>query len=474
MLASRRACLSDGDLSGAERVARKRGRCKAQRASGCVFDHLVAPVLSGLGAPLISILSLCERMPARPTKILSKSKLLSAWNASRDSSANAGRPGIDGITAAGFAANLDHNLAGLAHHLKKGVYGPARLKAIFIPKPNSDKERMICIPTVRDRVVQRAIVAYLNKAEIFPIYHSSSFGFLPRRGTNAAVDAAVGFRHSFEWCLKTDIESFFDKIPRQHLKACVEKALGKHSLAPIICRAIDCEVKITDRNRSKLQKQGIQFGVGVRQGMPLSPILANLVLSAFDKKIEKLGLRMVRYADDIVLFLNTKEEAQRAHAVISTLLNEIKLTIPGLAADTKTQILGPDDPIDFLGREIVRVGTERKAAWRVAKKQIKKIVARLESDYTLEARLKEESNFQDTIVDVRNSVSAYFSIYKGADNFMSLDAELRGVTRRIIRDIFLDLFGAQALAKITPTQQSFLGLGRLDLDDADDETSSQL
>jgi RNA-directed DNA polymerase len=423
----------------------------------------------GLGAPPFSILSLCERMPARPTKTLSKFKLLAAWNASRDSSANAGRPGIDGITAKGFAANLDHNLTGIAQQLKKGLYGPAPLKAIFIPKPNSDKERMICIPAVRDRVVQRAIVAYLNKAEIFPIYHSSSFGFLPKRGTNAAVDAAVAYRQTFDWCLKTDIESFFDRIPRQHLKSCVEKTLGEHSLAPIICRAIDCEVKITNRNRSKLQKQGIQIGVGVRQGMPLSPILANLILSAFDKKVEKLGLPMVRYADDIVVFLNTKEDAQRAHTVISKLLADIKLTIPGLETDTKTQIIGPDDPIDFLGREIVRIGIDRKAVWRVAKKQIKKIVARLESDYTLEARLKEESSFQDTIVDVRNSISAYFSIYKGAQNFVSLDAELRGVTRRIISDIFLDLFGAQALAKITPAQQKFLGIGRIDFDDADQE-----
>jgi retron-type reverse transcriptase len=172
---------------------------------------------------------------------LSKAKLYLAWNASRDSSTGAGRPGIDGTTATRFAANLDHNLTILADQLKKGLYGPAPLKAVFIPKPNSDKERMICIPTIRDRVVQRAAVAYLNKTKIFPIYHSSSFGFLPQRGTNAAVDAAVNYRQSFDWCLKTDIESFFDSIPRQHLKKCVERALGRHSLVPLICRVIDAK-----------------------------------------------------------------------------------------------------------------------------------------------------------------------------------------------------------------------------------------
>ncbi|MGJ4998176.1 reverse transcriptase domain-containing protein [Bradyrhizobium sp. HKCCYLS3077] len=406
-------------------------------------------------------------MSSRPTRILAKSKLRAAWIASRDSSNNAGRAGFDGITAARFAANLDYNLAVLAEQLKKNLYGPAPLKAIFIPKTNSDNERMICIPTVRDRLVQRAIVAYLSRTKKLPIYHSSSFGFLPQRETNAAVEVAVNYRQSFDWCLKTDIESFFDRIPRQYLKGCVAKALGKHSLVPIINRTIDCEVRLSDRDRPKFHKQGIKVGVGIRQGMPLSPILANLVLSSFDKRIEKHGLRMVRYADDIVVFTDTKEEAKNAHAPIDRLLKDIELSIPGLAANTKTQILGPHDPIDFLGREIVRVGLEKQSVWRVSRKQIAKIVRRLENEYTLEARLKEKSNFQETIVDLRNSITAYFSIYKGANNFPSLDAELQGVNRRIIRYIFIDLFGEEALARITPEQQKFLGLGRLDLHEAE-------
>jgi hypothetical protein len=201
--------------------------------------------------------------------------------------------------------------------------------------------------------------------------------------------------------------------------------------------------------------------------MPLSPVLSNLILSSFDKRIEKRGISMVRYADDIAVFFNTKEEAQKAHTLIGKLLDDIKLTIPGLAADTKTQLLGPDDPIDFLGRQIVRVGAERRAVWQVAKKQIKKIVGRLENEYSLESRLRDGSNFQETIVDLNNSITAYFSIYKGAYNFMSLDSELRAANRRIVKDIFLDLFGEHALARTTPDQQKFLGIGRIDLDESD-------
>ncbi|GLH78887.1 hypothetical protein SSBR45G_37960 [Bradyrhizobium sp. SSBR45G] len=178
---------------------------------------------------------------------------------------------------------------------------------------------------------------------------------------------------------------------------------------------------------------------------------------------------MVRYADDIVVFTPSKEEAKATHAFVGKLLDDIKLSIPGLDSESKTQILGPDDPIDFLGREIVRVGIEQRAVWRVSKKQIAKIVRRLEDEYTLEARLKDGSNFQDTIIDVRNSIAAYFSIYKGAHNFPTLDTELHGANRRIIRDIFFDLFGENAFTNITLEQQKFLGISRIDLDETDHE-----
>jgi RNA-directed DNA polymerase len=234
-------------------------------------------------------------MTPRPVKILSKSKLRVAWNESRDSSPNAGRPGFDHVTASRFAANLDDNLTKLAARIRQGQYGPSPLRAVFIPKPNSDKDRMICIPTVSDRIVQRAIVFYLDKNKKFPIYNSSSFGFLRNLGTNAAINAAVNYRNHYDWCLKTDIESFFDRIPRQYLKSCVAKSLGKHSLVPIISKIIDCEIKISPWNRPKIQKHGIQMGVGVRQGMPLSPILANLVLSEFDRRVQNRGMSHVDF-----------------------------------------------------------------------------------------------------------------------------------------------------------------------------------
>jgi RNA-directed DNA polymerase len=408
-------------------------------------------------------------MAPKPTKLLSKTKLRDAWRASRDSSTNAGRPGSDNVTALRFAANLDHNLGVLAKRLQKGIYGPAPLKAVFIPKPRSDKERMICIPTVADRVVQRAVVAYLVAKEKLPIYNSSSFGFIRGRGPAAAINAAIDFRRSHDWCLKTDIESFFDKIPRQYLKECVAKALGAHSLTPIISKVIDCEIRQSFLDRAKLEKYGIKMGLGVRQGMPLSPILSNLVLSKFDDQMERKGMKMVRYADDIVLFFKTKDEAKAGQQFVKAALKSIDLTIPELIDGSKTQLMGPSDPIDFLGREIVYVGAANDVVARVSQKQISKIVRKLEEEYSYQARIKAGSNFQDTVVEVSASISAYFGIYKDAHNFVSLDTALRGTSRKIISEIFFELLGEQALSKITIEGRKFLGMSHVNFGDPVDD-----
>lgn len=207
------------------------------------------------------------------------------------------------------------------------------------------------------------------------------------------------------------------------------------------------------------------MGVGVRQGMPLSPILANLVLSEFDKKIEKSGLKMVRYVDDIAIFFETKQKAQDGQKVVTDALAAIKLTIPGLAENSKTQLLGPSDPIDFLGWEIVRIGANHEVVSRVAKKQIVKIVRKLEDEYTLRERIKADSNFQETIVEISNSISGYLVVYKNAYNYVSIDSALRSASRKIIGDIFIELFGENALSNITPEEKRFLGMSHVAFDD---------
>lgn len=318
----------------------------------------------------------------KPIKIISKAALFQAWKNSRDASRNSGRPGVDNVTAQQFAAKLDSNLSDIARCLKQGKFGFSKLRPVFLPKPNSDKERLVCVPTVRDRLIQRVIAQYIASRKLFPIYNSSSFGFIKGRGTHEAIKTVVKLRGKYGWCLKTDIEAFFDRVPRQYLKNRVHECLKVHSITPLIYNAIDCEAKMAPETRPKLIKQGIRPGLGIRQGMPLSPLLANLALANFDRQILDSKLKMVRYADDLVLFFESKESAKAGQQLVKNLLQRIQLTIPEIADGSKTSIISHSEPLSFLGREIVYLGSENLFIARVANKQIEKIKSRLCDDFS--------------------------------------------------------------------------------------------
>jgi RNA-directed DNA polymerase len=388
---------------------------------------------------------------------------------SRDSTKRSGRPGVDNVSAVQFAAKLDSNLAETALRIRREKYGFSKLRAVFVPKPNSDKERLICIPVVRDRLVQRVIVEYLTSRRSFPIYNSSSFGFIKGRGTREAIGAVVKHRAKYDWCLKTDIEAFFDRIPRDHLKKQVRACLGAHSLTPLIFKVIDCEVKVTQLNRAKVAKQKILPGQGVRQGMPLSPMLANLALSDFDRQISDAKIEMVRYADDLALFFHSKEAAETGQHLVKSILKKIQLAIPEIYDGSKTKIVSRSDPMDFLGREVVFLGSENRFVARVASKQVDKIKSRLSDDYSLKNRFAAGNNFQDTIVELTKSIAAYLGIYKDAFNYESFENELRGHGRSVIMKIFQELFGQDALKSLSWDSRKFLGIEILDETDANPE-----
>ena len=394
----------------------------------------------------------------RPIKILSKAALLEAWANSRDSTTKAGRPGTDNESARQFGANLDSNLDYIARQLRDGRYGFSKLRVVFLPKPDSDVERVICIPTVRDRLVQRAIGEHITSKSIFPIYNSSSFGFIKGLGPHDAIRRTLQLRKNYQWCLKTDIQSFFDKISRPLLKKQISKALNGNSLEALVLKAVDCEAKSTSQNKERLRKQGLTAGVGIRQGMPLSPLLANLALAEFDKYIEKRRIGMVRYADDLVLFFRTKDEAEDGRQFIKLLLDTFHLSIPDIAEESKTKIVSKSDPLDFLGREIVFLGAANSFVARVNERQISKIKDKLTREFSFENRAKDESNLQDTIIDLSRSVAAYLGIYKDAYNYRSLEAELKGLRRSVLTSIFRDLFGYECLQALSPKGMKFLGI----------------
>jgi hypothetical protein len=256
----------------------------------------------------------------------------------------------------------------------------------------------------------------------------------------------------------------------------VDRALPHNSLTPLINKFIDCEIKEERNLRSVLSARGIKRGVGLRQGMPLSPILANLVLSTFDSDVEQVHIEMVRYADDIILFFSTKERARDGLNFIKERLASQGLSIPELSDHSKTRIFGPREAIDFLGLELYFVTSEQRYVSQISRRQIAKIRQQLEDNFNLETRIKEESNFQDTVVELSRSISAYLGIYKNAYNFTAFDSELRATIRSILEGIYKDIFGKSVLDHVSERGRNFLGIGTLtmpeplnDLDHSDME-----
>ena len=197
--------------------------------------------------------------------------------------------------------------------------------------------------------------------------------------------------------------------------------------------------------------------------MPLSPILANLILADFDKAIERAKIPMVRYADDLLLFFDSKEQAEAGHKFVKEVLDRVNLTIPEILDHSKTKIFGPRATVDFLGQELVYLSSTNSYVACVGGKQISKIRTRLRTEYDYVEKSKEGSTFQETLVELSRSIAAYRALYGRAHDFSRLDQNLRQIERSIVVKIFEDIFGPTALSSLDSYKKNYLGIGRIDV-----------
>ena len=355
---------------------------------------------------------------SKPTKFLSKPSLRLAWTAAKARGRSSNTPGVDNKSGRDFAQNLDNNLAEIAKQISRGEYKFSKLRCIWLPKAGQpDKERLICVPTIGDRLVQRTIAGVLEQDNRLGIASNVSFGFQHGLGVQSAIDAALSHRNGQQkWVVKTDICSFFDMIDRQNLLSKFHK-IGPRSLYAVIEQVVSCEVQPRfARDFEKLRKSGVVNGRGLRQGMPLSPILSNLELASFDKKAQAAGFSLVRYADDLAVFCETKLQAKQAFENIKTWLGELGHTIPELNEGKKSKLIPPLDPIEFLGFEIAFDAKTKKYVQIVPEKSIKKIIAEIRDDATYKSCMENKLTFSDFVKNLVSKKTS-FSIYSKASNY---------------------------------------------------------
>lgn len=278
-----------------------------------------------------------HRAPSTFERIAHPDTLRKAW---RRVKRNGGGAGGDGQTIKDFARGLDERLACLGRELINDRYRPGPMRRYLIPKPNG-KRRKLTVPCVRDRIAQAA-AAHVLDAIFDSSMTPSSFAY--RRGLS--VEHAAGLvtvyrLRGFVHVVDGDIANFFDNAPHD----AVLEALAAASCA---------------RTRRLVALWLAGFGAKGRslaQGSPLSPLLANLVLSPVDRAIETKKVKLVRYADDFLLMARRHADAERAALRMAELLRPLGLS---LNAD-RTRVATLAEGLRFLGLRFEGASVAREA-----------------------------------------------------------------------------------------------------------------
>ncbi len=254
---------------------------------------------------------------------------------------NDGCPGCDGQTIAQFADGLDERLRQLQREVMAGTYRPHHLLRIWCHKPDK-APRGLAVPTVRDRVLQTSVAKTLT-----PIFEAEfedcSFAYRQGRSVRQAVERiSVLQRQGYRWVVDADIEAFFDRIPHVPLMDTVGRIVDDTGIIALLKMWLT--VPILDR--ATLQP----VDIGVPQGSPMSPLLANLYLDHLDEALLDQDYALVRYADDFIILTRDRDRAQEALELTQEILRRLHLKINPL----KTRVVNFDQGFEFLGWNFVR------------------------------------------------------------------------------------------------------------------------
>ncbi|MFT4228491.1 CRISPR-associated endonuclease Cas1 [Micropruina sp.] len=198
---------------------------------------------------------------------------------------------------------------------------------------------MLHIPSIGDRIIERALLRGLNPI-IDPHLGASSYGYRPGLGVVDAVQAVVALRdEGLGWVLRSDIHDCFPSIDvtrvMRLLEAFIDDAVLLRLIDALLARCVVGGFR------------GRRVAPGLPQGSPLSPLFCNLVLTSFDDALRRAGFPMIRYADDFTVAARSRSAAEAALHVARTALKELDMAL----SEDKTQLMSFDEGFCFLGED---------------------------------------------------------------------------------------------------------------------------
>ena len=249
-------------------------------------------------------------------KILDRDNLNRAYQRVKS---NKGAPGIDGMTVDEALPWLKEHKEELLESIRGGWFKPNPVRRKEIPKPDGGV-RKLGIPTVIDRIVQQAIAQVLT-----PIYEpqfiDGSYGYRPNRSAQMAIGKVKEYaEQGYKYAVQLDLSKYFDTLQHAKLLLILRRTIKDERVIQLIKKYL----------KSGVMENGVcvKTEEGSPQGGPLSPLLANIYLNEFDHEFENRGVKVIRYADDIVLLAKSPRATERLLETSTRYLeNELKLTV---------------------------------------------------------------------------------------------------------------------------------------------------
>jgi group II intron reverse transcriptase/maturase len=266
-------------------------------------------------------------------RIINISSLHSAFQRVKE---NRGCAGVDGVTIEEFESDLNRNLLMLADEIKRKTYFPLPLMKFLVDKGKGDGEsRALCVPAVRDRVLQAAALHEMAPT-LEKEFEECSFAYRKGRSVRQAVYKIKEYYEAgYRWVVDADIDAFFDNVDHELLLAKVKSYIRDKEMSALIEQWIRAEVWDGE--------SVMEMEMGIPQGSPVSPVLANLFLDELDEEMIRQGYKYVRFADDFLILCKTPERAKDSLEFTNATLDKMLLELD------ESDIVSFDEGFKYLG-----------------------------------------------------------------------------------------------------------------------------